>query len=309
MNENYNRRKFPTLRKWSSGEMVITLQKRLCKHLNDLIKNEFIDGIFGPATEQQVRRFQHIEKLTVDGVVGRNTWTGLLAPQNERIPSPVGSTAKTTDRQRARNANNQWAGGSALAERVFRSLRRKNFEVYESEDSYHLNIIGVRKSSSRFNHFDDKIILVYRDENGKQIAEKYTFTTDPGSYYTKTRLLNEAGVAILIPGQYRNTYLLGKHRKKYEALVQRGGKVKVWRDNSRTNELNRGGRVYEGWFGINIHRARKTGITERIGSHSAGCQVFQRAEDFNLLIANAKKSAERGRKRFTYTLLEEADLS
>ncbi len=304
MSERYDRRKHPTIRKWARGEEVILLQRRLCTHFSNLDDNEFVDGILGPLTEQQIRRFQRREKLVVDGIAGRNTWTGLLADPRERIPSPVGRTASTPDRQRARNANSPRGGGGQLADRVFQALRRRNHEIYDGDEPFHLNIVGVREPSSRFNHFDDTLYLIYRDEEGKLVADRYPFTTDPGSYYTQTRLLNEDGVAILVPGQYRRTYLLGKHRGQYEALVQRGGKVKVWRDNSRTNELDRGGRVYEGWFGINIHRARETGTTARIGSHSAGCQVFQRAEDFAVLISLANKSASRGRDRFTYTLLD-----
>jgi peptidoglycan hydrolase-like protein with peptidoglycan-binding domain len=37
-----------------------------------------VDGIFGPRTEQRVRRFQGNEGLAVDGIVGKNTWTALL---------------------------------------------------------------------------------------------------------------------------------------------------------------------------------------------------------------------------------------
>ena len=36
------------------------------------------DGIFGPRTEEKVRWFQHKEGLTIDGIVGAQTWTALL---------------------------------------------------------------------------------------------------------------------------------------------------------------------------------------------------------------------------------------
>lgn len=36
------------------------------------------DGLFGPKTEQSVRHYQQNENLTVDGVVGAQTWTSLL---------------------------------------------------------------------------------------------------------------------------------------------------------------------------------------------------------------------------------------
>jgi peptidoglycan hydrolase-like protein with peptidoglycan-binding domain len=37
-----------------------------------------VDGIFGPRTEAAVRGFQQNENLSVDGIVGRQTWTALL---------------------------------------------------------------------------------------------------------------------------------------------------------------------------------------------------------------------------------------
>ena len=37
-----------------------------------------VDGDFGPKTKAAVRDFQSNENLTVDGIVGRNTWTALL---------------------------------------------------------------------------------------------------------------------------------------------------------------------------------------------------------------------------------------
>lgn len=52
----------------SKGEEVKTLQRLL---------NCEIDGIFGKITEEAVRNFQKNNKLTVDGIVGNNTWKAL----------------------------------------------------------------------------------------------------------------------------------------------------------------------------------------------------------------------------------------
>lgn len=41
---------------------------------NDNLPEISVDGIFGPATENAVRAFQSQYGLTVDGIVGRNTW-------------------------------------------------------------------------------------------------------------------------------------------------------------------------------------------------------------------------------------------
>jgi len=60
----------PTLRRGSSGNDVVILQKRL---------GIPADGKFGPGTESAVRGFQGRNGLTADGVVGPRTWSALMA--------------------------------------------------------------------------------------------------------------------------------------------------------------------------------------------------------------------------------------
>lgn len=59
----------------SKGADVIALQKKL---------NLQPDGIFGPLTDEAVREFQKANGLTVDGIVGANTWAKLGTPTNKR---------------------------------------------------------------------------------------------------------------------------------------------------------------------------------------------------------------------------------
>lgn len=63
----------PTLRKGDSGPDVIYLQTLLC----DVGENLTADGKFGSKTEQAVKDFQRLYRLTVDGVVGPKTWATL----------------------------------------------------------------------------------------------------------------------------------------------------------------------------------------------------------------------------------------
>ena len=65
----------PTLRMGDVGIDVSDLQVIL-KQLKYYAGS--IDGNFGPATNTAVRSFQTNNKLTVDGVVGRNTWSSLI---------------------------------------------------------------------------------------------------------------------------------------------------------------------------------------------------------------------------------------
>ena len=69
--------------------------------------------------------------------------------------------------------------------------------------------------------------------------------------------------------------------------------------------------IQSGYFGINIHRAsahstQERGLTEDVGRYSAGCMVIQDRDDFDRLIALAKKQVETlGYKNFSLTLLED----
>ena len=62
------------------------------------------------------------------------------------------------------------------------------------------------------------------------------------------------GTAVLVPGQHRRCYKLGRHQGKYEALVQ-AEVLQVYRDNNKDTKVDAGGPIDSGWHGINIHRA------------------------------------------------------
>ena len=69
-------KKYQTIRKGNHGEAVKTCQQMLKKLGYDLGVCG-IDSDFGIATEKAVKQFQKDHGLTVDGVVGANTWTAL----------------------------------------------------------------------------------------------------------------------------------------------------------------------------------------------------------------------------------------
>jgi peptidoglycan hydrolase-like protein with peptidoglycan-binding domain len=64
------------LRTGSSGEKVRQMQRFLnvISNAYPLIPKIAEDGIFGPLTEEAVKTFQKVFKLTQDGIVGFNTW-------------------------------------------------------------------------------------------------------------------------------------------------------------------------------------------------------------------------------------------
>lgn len=137
----------------------------------------------------------------------------------------------------------------------------------------------------------------------------YTITTEPGVYYQTIKLLDPKGCAVMKPGQYIGSYCLGIHKSEdHKALIQIGGKIKIYRDNDKDGIAENLGVEEEGFFGCNIHGAKKLTKTDKIGAYSAGCQVFQdwfSKEEF-IGICEQMKGTNGG--KFTYTLIGESDL-
>ena len=190
-------------------------------------------------------------------------------------------------------------------DQIEKAVKEKGYAWFDSQKDYDLNIVGVRNSSTGkklTNKFDDWLTLSYKIKGVKQF-HIWPATTDPGVTHTVQRLLNTEGVARLIPGQYRGSHVIGMHQGKYQALVQKGAAVKVYRDANKDmtyDEKN----IDEGFFGINIHRSSPTGVSTQVDGWSAGCQVFANIRDFTVFMGIVNKSSEIIGNKFTYTLLE-----
>ena len=226
-----------------------------------------IDGDFGPKTEKAVKEWQKENGLVVDGLFGKASWKKL---KELWVPYSESQIKK-----------------AVLSKGYFWTP---------------FSIVGIRNSDTYnkvTNHYDDHITLTTKEE-----FHCWPATTDPGLHWMKNPL-NKDGCAILAPGQYVNVYKISKHQGKYDALCQRGGKVRVFRDGDRDD-------VYEyknddiGYFGINIHRSSMYRTSEIINKWSAGCQVFADPDDFEEFMKICKES---GQLWFTYTLIESKDIS
>ena len=127
----------------------------------------------------------------------------------------------------------------------------KSYKFFDTPDrKLNLNIIGVRRDNQGTNTFDDFLLVMYREEE-LMVNHRWSATTDPGKYWLLNPI-NPKGTAVLVPGQYRGTWQLGKHQNSYEALVQRKP-VKVWRDNSKDEIID-----YESFSTVNPVDMRAT---------------------------------------------------
>ncbi len=180
-------------------------------------------------------------------------------------------------------------------------LRHKGYTLFSRP--YELNIVGLRSKSVIPNRFDDEIHVFFKISTLNWNYHVFRVTTDPGTFWLR-QPMQPQGTAILAEGQYLNCYGLGMHQGKYLALVQQKP-VSVIRDYNRDAVLdfNNGSRS-TGMFGINIHRASVSGSTKIVDKYSAGCQVFENANDFQLFLSLCEKHKQLYGNHFTYSLID-----
>ena len=202
---------------------------------------------------------------------------------------------------------------------ILRAVEKAGYRAFDGGYAFNLNIIGIRSSNRDQTEdlFDDWITCTYREEkHGRWITKWWRATTDPGKLaLLQPEKYNSDGTAIMLPGQYRGAYVMGLHRQKYGALVQRGPKpVRIARDNTKDAVINLDPSTFEeGWYGLNIHKSGKDSekISGKTYSYSAGCQVFKREKDFNEFMDLCHLQLEHHPQwtTFSYTLLQERELA
>jgi hypothetical protein len=167
---------------------------------------------------------------------------------------------------------------------------------------FYMNLFGIRGydntgwHENRVDFYNDTIGFFFTDEYRNQNLLLFKGTTDTGLKYLKAPINND-GTAILKEGQYQDGYKIGLH-KGYNALIQ-NTPVSVYRDNNKNSQLDYDDLTTQvGFFGINIHKSDGSGV---ISGYSAGCQVFESVEDFNIMMSFAERHSKLY-KTFNYTL-------
>lgn len=191
---------------------------------------------------------------------------------------------------------------------IFRIASEKRYRIYTNETifNYNLNIWGFRSTDRDTIHFNDMFAVFYQDMKNVWHLELFEGTTDPSNILLADPM-NEDGTAILVPGQHIRLWTFGYHkgRKDHKALIQYSP-CRVFRDNNKDNVIDDNLPIFEGMFGINMHRANAYKHSDVIGLHSAGCQVHEDVDKYNkTFIPLVTKCCNEGNKLFTYTLCEE----
>tara|TARA_R110000822_G_scaffold1262_2_gene5677 strand:+ start:164 stop:784 length:621 start_codon:yes stop_codon:yes gene_type:complete len=198
-------------------------------------------------------------------------------------------------------------------EQIETSVKAKGYKWFEDNNNkgYDVNIVGVRNDETNgrvTNAFDDCMTISYKVE-GEWKFHCFPCTTDPGTHWVEN-ILNDRGVAILKPGQYRGSHKLRLHQGKYLALGQKKH-MKIYRDANLDGQYDLiEESVKDELIGINIHRAtsRAGGKSSRVDKWSAGCQVIADNDDWHEFLDICQTAREIHGNSFSYTLLNSNDI-
>ena len=174
--------------------------------------------------------------------------------------------------------------------------------LYRGENGKALSEDGKPGGNTRFAEDD------YKRTVGQYRKASWVITTYPGLFFLQNPA-NPKGTAIYKPGQYVDAYSLGFHKGKQDhpALLQTGI-VTVYRDDNKNKVAEDLDVLDTGKFGCNIHRSNSSGVTNKVGKWSAGCQVFRIKTDHDQLLRIANSYVALGISKFTYTLIKDTDI-
>lgn len=243
-----------------------------------------IDGIWGSRSASACADFQRSRGLTADGVPGPNTQTALM--------------------EALRSTPEPFRPAPLPLPPILSHAEEMGFKVWG--DPWRLWFFGVRSPNRTAGTFDDALGVFWTENDSLWRCEWWRGTTDPGRFYMQEPM-NSRGCAILVTGQYLDSWIIGEHSGSYEALCQ-SSDVRVYRDADRDAVLDLDpSTIQQGKYGINIHAStrQQDAQLQTVGKYSAGCQVHATEAGFSRMMELAHLQIQNtGRQTFSYTLFD-----
>ena len=203
----------------SKGSDVTELQKLLNQNGYSLST----DGIFGQKTQQAVKDYQEKNNLTVDGIVGTNTWAALTGGTN--ATTSTGSTNATTS-----TGGSTTQAGAAVTDTGTDS--GFSYDDYQESDT-------VQQAYSLLQQYLDNKPGEYTSQWTDQInstidqilnREEFSYDLNSDALYQqykdqytqlgKLAMMDTMGQAAAMTGGYGNSYAQSAGQQAYQSYLQ-----------------------------------------------------------------------------------------
>ena len=192
------------LRQGSSGSDVIELQKLLNSKGN---YNLATDGKFGPATLAAVKDYQQSNGLTVDGIVGTNTWGKLTGGGTSSSSSSSSSSAQATNpayNYTPYTPSDTVKQAEALLQQQLSQKPGEYTSAWQTQLNDTLNKILNREKFSY-------------DLNGDALYQQYK---DQYTMQGKLAMMDAMGQAQAMNGGYGSSYAQSVGQQTYQGYLQ-----------------------------------------------------------------------------------------
>lgn len=190
----------------SRGSDVTELQKRLNQNGYSLD----VDGQFGPKTLAAVKDYQQKNGLSVDGIVGKNTWGALTGASAATPSTPAQPETKApTFEYGAYKPSNTVAQAEALLQQQMANKPG----AYQSTWEGQINDI-IQQILNR----DEFSYNVNEDALYQQYADQYTTQG-------KLAMMDAMGQAATMTGGYGNSFAQSAGQQAYQAYLQQLNEV------------------------------------------------------------------------------------
>lgn len=175
---------YSTIKYGSSGDDVKTLQT----YLNNNGYKLDVDGQFGSKTQAAVKDYQSKNNLSVDGIVGKNTWGSLSGSKNtaSKSTSNNSSAAATASRPTYTKSDTLTEAEKTLAE--WEAAKPAGYQSQYSDD---INALLDSILNGTYDPNNDELFNIYKEQyekNGKlamqdTMAQAAAYTGGYGSSY------------------------------------------------------------------------------------------------------------------------------
>ncbi len=242
------------------------------------------DGVFGPATENAMRRFYANMDMMGRTLTDEDVPEGLIQHILSTETIPIDFSMDDN------------------ASKIVKAMQAAGHYVSMDKDT--VNIVYLEGVNEDFTMNDNAldgwndlcVLLKMSDEINPRpvILSSYVCTTGPGKYYTD-HPMNPMGCARIAFGQYKS-WIMGVHKGSQPAL-QQCQPIQVFRDLNKDGQRT-GDRVWVVPCTVNQHGTYPDFNWKFVGKNSAGCLVRKiwgsHLEFLQLLKADIRYAQNRG---------------